>query len=169
MPQSDAGVHYGYLDPMSGKILPVQQCALYNSSRARKDRGLTEGLAALTSGAGGMGGKTGLYAVGFNRKEGVTGEIDTAYALNASNFRGLNRNQTQNAVFVDMCYGDPKVTDMARCLTANYSKSRMSHRKAERSGVLLIQEATKKGYKEANVGDSVNLGFAGSKTRRGRG
>ena len=67
-----------------------------------------------------------------------------------------------------MCYGDPKVTDTARCLTANYSKSRMSHRKAERSGVLLIQEATKKGYKEANVGDSINLGFAGSKTRRGR-
>jgi DNA (cytosine-5)-methyltransferase 1 len=67
-----------------------------------------------------------------------------------------------------MCYGDPKVTDTARCLTANYSKSLMSHRKAERSGVLLIQEATQKGYAEAEPGDSVNLGYVGSKTLRGR-
>ena len=33
---------------------------------------------------------------------------------------------------------------------------------------LEIPEATKKGYKEAYVGDSVNLAFPGSKTRRGR-
>jgi DNA (cytosine-5)-methyltransferase 1 len=176
VPQSRRRVFIiGYLDVRcAGKILPVRETnakaliqliAGAQGSRVYDPEGLS---CTLTSGAGGMGGKTGLYAVGFNRKEGVTSEIDTAYALNASNFRGLNRNQTQNAVFVDMCYGDPKVTDMARCLTANYSKSRMSHRKAERSGVLLIQEATKKGYKEANVGDSVNLGFAGSKTRRGR-
>jgi DNA (cytosine-5)-methyltransferase 1 len=46
-----------------------------------------------------LGGKTGLYAVGYDRKKGVTGEIDTAYALLASNYRGLNRRNTQNAVF----------------------------------------------------------------------
>jgi len=164
-----------YLDVRcAGKVLPVREAnakvlvqliAGAQGSRVYDPEGLS---CTLTSGAGGMGGKTGLYAVGFNRKEGVTGEIDTAYALNASNFRGLNRNQTQIAVFVDMCYGDPKVTDTARCLTANYSKSRMSHRKAERSGVLLIQEGTLKGYAEAEPGDSVNLGFMGSKTRRGR-
>ena len=38
----------------------------------------------------------------------------------------------------------------------------------EFTGVLLIKEATKKGYKEANPGDSVDLGFSGSNTRRGR-
>lgn len=161
---SDVPEKYYPVRETNAKAL-IQLIAGAQGSRVYDPEGLS---CTLTSGAGGIGGKTGLYAVGFNRKEGVTGEIDTAYALNASNFRGLNRNQTQNAVFVDMCYGDPKVTDTARCLTANYSKSRMSHRKAERSGVLLIQEATKKGYKEANVGDSVNLGFAGSKTRRGR-
>lgn len=34
--------------------------------------------------------------------------------------------------------------------------------------VLEIKEATKSGYKEAHSGDSVDLGFAGQNTRRGR-
>ena len=34
--------------------------------------------------------------------------------------------------------------------------------------MLLIKEATKKGYKEAMPGDTVDLGYAGSNTRRGR-
>mgnify|MGYP000680105803 FL=1 len=34
--------------------------------------------------------------------------------------------------------------------------------------VLLIKEATKRGYKEAAIGDTVDLGYAGSNTRRGR-
>lgn len=115
-----------------------------------------------------MGGKTGLYLVGFNRKEGIVGERDTAITLNASDFRGINRNQTQNAVFVDLCAGHPTQTDKARCLTARYGQTTLSNRKGERSGVLLIKEATKKGYKEAQPGDSVDLGYAGSNTRRGR-
>lgn len=115
-----------------------------------------------------MGGKTGLYLVGFNRKEGIVGERDTAITLNASDFRGINRNQTQNAVFVDLCAGNPTQTDKSRCLTARYGQTTLSNRKGERSGVLLIKEATKKGYKEAQPGDSVDLGYAGSNTRRGR-
>ena len=115
-----------------------------------------------------MGGKTGLYLVGFNRREGIVGERDTAITLNASDFRGINRNQTQNAVFVDLCAGNPTQTDKARCLTARYGQTTLSNRKGERSGVLLIKEATKKGYKEAQPGDSVDLGYAGSNTRRGR-
>ena len=39
--------------------------------------------------------------------------------------------------------------------------------KGQNSGVLYIKEATKKGYKEAHEGDSIDLGFAGSNTRRG--
>ena len=69
--------------------------------------------------------------VGFNRKEGVVDVPAAARTLNASDFRGINRNQTQNAV-------------------------------------LYIKEATKKGYKEAYEGDSIDLGFAGSNTCRGR-
>jgi len=36
--------------------------------------------------------------VSYNRKDGVGKEIDVAHTLNSSDYRGLNRNQTQNAV-----------------------------------------------------------------------
>lgn len=39
---------------------------------------------------------------------------------------------------------------------------------SESTEVLLIKEATHKGYKEASVGDSVDLAYATSNTRRGR-
>ena len=106
--------------------------------------------------------------MGFNRKDGIVGKRNTAIPLNASDFRGINRNQTQNAVLVDLCSGHPKQTNAARCLTARYGQTTLSNRKGERSGVLLIKEAIKKGYKEAPPGDSVDLGYAGSNTRRGR-
>lgn len=70
--------------------------------------------------------------------------------------------------FVDLCTGIPARTDTARCLTARYGQTTLSNHRAERSGVLLIKEATKKGYKEALPGDTVDLGYAGSNTRRGR-
>lgn len=52
----------------------------------------------MVSEAGGFGGRTGLYAVSVNRKDGLNGSIDHAHTLTASDFRGLNRNQDQNAV-----------------------------------------------------------------------
>lgn len=39
-----------------------------------------------------------VIGIGFNRKEGLIKEIDKSYSLNASDYRGLNRNQTQTAV-----------------------------------------------------------------------
>jgi len=167
--------------------------------------------------SGGWGGKTGLYAVSYNRKCGVKKEIDCAHTLTASDTRGINRNQDQNAVFVDLCNGNPKLTDTARCLKARYN-SGITNRSADNSGVffgcratltpdrdkrqngrrfkncgepaftvtaqdkhgvmltncdectsyLPIREATKKGYAEARCGDSINLSFPDSGTRRGR-
>ncbi len=73
--------------------------------------------------------------VSYNRKDGIGKEIDVSHALSASDYRGLNRNQNQNAVV--------------------------------ESG-LPIREATKQGYALATEGDSVNLQFPDSKTRRGR-
>jgi DNA (cytosine-5)-methyltransferase 1 len=43
-----------------------------------------------------------------------------------------------------------------------------SNPESEHSDVLLIKEATKRGYKEALPGDSVDLSYSGSNTRRGR-
>jgi DNA (cytosine-5)-methyltransferase 1 len=68
--------------------------------------------------------------------------------------------------FIDM-NTDPKITPQARCLKARYD-SGITNRKAENSGVLLIKEATKKGYKEAVPGDSVNLSYADQNKKRGR-
>lgn len=172
----------GYLGKgCAGKILPIvgangapliQIIGGMRGSRVYDPDGVA---CTQTSGSGGMGGKTGLYAVGFNRKDGITHKLKEAYALNASNFRGLNRNQNQNAVletddpcFIDLCTGYPQLTDKARCVTTHYGKTTLSYHKGERSGVLHIKEATHKGYKEANAGDSVDLAFATSNTRRGR-
>ena len=47
-------------------------------------------------------------------------------------------------------------------------KVRQDARKFGGEGALLIKEATKRGYKEAFPGDSVDLAFAGQNTRRGR-
>mgnify|MGYP001130157061 FL=1 len=69
---------------------------------------------------------------------------------------------------VDLCAGHPQPSEIARCLTARYGQTTLSTHPRERSGVLLIKEATKRGYKEANPGDSVDLGYYGSNTRRGR-
>ena len=165
----------GYLDfRCAGKILPVfgtngkaliQILGGWQGERVYDPAGTACTQAANV---GGKGGKTGLYFVGFNRRDGIVGERDTAVTLNASDFRGINRNQTQNAVFVDLSKGSPECTDTARCLTARYGETTLSHHKAERSGVLLIKEATRSGYKEAYPGDTVDLGYADSNTRRGR-
>lgn len=225
VPQSRQRVFIvGYLGAgCAGKILPIlgtngasliQVLGGAQGSRVYDPEGIACTQAAQ---AGGMGGKTGLYAVGFNRKDGITHGLKEAYALNASNFRGLNRNQSQTAVlktddasFIDLCAGNPKLTDTARCVTANYGKTTLCYHKGERSGVLetdsacavltpdrekvrqqgrrvknpeepmfaltaqdrhgvlLIKEATKCGFKPANIGDTVDISYATSNTRRGR-
>ena len=134
-----------YLDPRcAGKILPVfgtngkaliQVLGGPQGSRVYDSAGVA---CTQTAGAGGMGGKTGLYLI------------------------------PPADPFVDLSAGAPRRTDKARCLTARYGQTTLSTHPRERSGVLLIKEATKKGWKAAYPGDSVDLGYAGSNTRRGR-
>lgn len=234
VPQSRRRVFIvGYLDSRcAGKILPVglsNPKALIQLTAGPQGSRIydSEGLACTqTSGAGGQGGKTGLYFVDENK----------------------------DIRFIDLCCGNPEITDLARCLTATYNNGLRYH-KGEKSGViklgntnpsgrgqsgevydsdglsptlttnkgagikvmvdeeqnvseydsvqavltpdrekvrqqgrrikdkdepmftltsqdkhgvLLIKEATKRGYKEAGEGDTVDLGYAGSNTRRGR-
>tara|TARA_R110000764_G_scaffold65919_2_gene137704 strand:+ start:76 stop:1206 length:1131 start_codon:yes stop_codon:yes gene_type:complete len=42
--------------------------------------------------------------MGYNRKDGLRNELTKAYPLNATDWRGLNRNQTQTAVVKDKAY-----------------------------------------------------------------
>lgn len=69
---------------------------------------------------------------------------------------------------VDLCAGRPEPTNIARCLTARYGQTSLSNHPRERSGVLLIKNGTKKGYKEAFPGDTVALDYMDNGTRRGR-
>lgn len=41
-------------------------------------------------------------------------------------------------------------------------------KQAVQSNSVMIKTATKRGYQQANIGDSVDLSYAGSNTRRGR-
>lgn len=70
--------------------------------------------------------------------------------------------------FIDLCKGNPKQTEIARCITADYGKAQVSNRKGEMSGVLLVREGTKCGYKAAKSGDSINFSYAGNHLKRGR-
>lgn len=108
VPQSRRRVYIvGYLDPQcAGKVLPVRETDPKTlmllvdgrqDSRVYDPAGVSKTLLAK---AGGAGGRTGLYAVGFDRKHGITKELDTAYTLTAGDYRGLNRNHTQNAVLM---------------------------------------------------------------------
>lgn len=135
-----------YLDSRcAGKILPVfgtDGKALIQILHGPQGSRVydTGGVACTqTASAGGMGGKTGLYLV-----------------------------QPAHASFVDLCAGEPRQTKDARCITARYGQTTLSNHRAERSGVLLIKEATKKGYNEAAPGDVVDISYPGSKTRAGR-
>lgn len=200
VPQSRRRVFIvGYINPgCAGKILPdgaANPATLMRVAGCKQGYTVydSKGLACTqTVNTGGLGKGCGLYLVGFNRKGGVTGELTEACTLQAGDFRGLNRNQTQNAVFVDLSAGSPRVTEQARCVTADYGKAQMSNRKGEMSGVLtidngqltmdnskdandsgksnylLIKEATKRGYKEAYNGDSVYLGYPTTNKRRAR-
>lgn len=107
--------------------------------------------------------------IGFNRVDGVKGEIKTAHTINSSDYKGINRNQTQNAVL-----------EAYPVLTPERKEKRQNGRRmkdidepmftltsSDKHGVA-IKEATKKGYAKAEEGDSINISFPNSKTRRGR-
>ena len=146
VPQSRRRVFLvGYLDPRcTGKIFPLPGndskalIQLIGGAQGYRVYDI-EGVACTqTAGSGGTGAKTGLYLI------------------------------PPDAAFVDLSVGKPRRTDTARCLTDRYGQTSLSNHRAERSGVLLIKNGTKQGYKEAHPGDTVALDYMGSGTRRGR-
>lgn len=153
-----------------------QGCRVYDPS------GLS---VTLTSMGGGGGARTGLYCVGVNFIDlsNYPQLTDIARCLKARYNSGItNRKADNSGVFV--------------CARAVLTPDRLNKRQngrrfkecgepsftltcQDRMGVLLcepetcdvylkIKEATKKGYAEACPGDSVNLTFPDSGTRRGR-
>ena len=78
---------------------------------------------------------------------------------------------------IDQSLTGPKLTEEARCITARYTAG-TTKRTAMNSGVLEVQpiltqgikvrNGTKQGYQLANIGDSVDLSYPSSLTRRAR-
>lgn len=78
---------------------------------------------------------------------------------------------------IDQSLTEPKLTEEARCITARYTAG-ATKRTAMNSGVLDVQpiltqgikvrNGTKQGYQLAEVGDSVDLSYPSSLTRRAR-
>ncbi len=108
----------GYLDSRcAGKILPVfgtNGKALIQVLGGPQGARVYDPAGTACTQTAVAGGKTGLYLI-----------------------------PPHNATFVDLCAGEPRRTDMARCLTARYGQTTLSNHRAERSGVLLVKEGTK--------------------------
>ena len=118
----------------------------------------SEGLSCtLTTGAGGFGGKTGLYEVDIalpikcptrqGYKMAYPGDsIDTAFSsINSRRGRvgeqiahTLTTAPTQSVYFMDM-NPSPKITEQARCITANQNRG-VGNRVGETSGVFIEEE-----------------------------
>ena len=133
----------------------IQRIPGKEGNRVYSPKGLS---ITLTSQAGGFGGKTGLYEIlglpiKVKTKSGyqiaMPGDsIDLAYPnLNSRRGRVGNEiahtlttscNQGYYAMFIDM-NPDPKITELARCITARQD-SGISKHKGEHSGVMLITE-----------------------------
>jgi len=132
----------------AGKVFPIGYAnektpvQIIGGSQGNRVYGTSGMSVTLTAQGGGGGAKSGLYCVGFDNKKGVTGEIDTAYCLMASDYRGLNRRNTHTAVLDEnkegLCFIDlnssPKITETARCIKSRYD-SGISNHKGDNSGV----------------------------------
>lgn len=135
----------------------------------------------LSAQSGGWGGKTGLYFIDLNKNSKIT---DMARCIKARYNAGITNRGADNSGVYYAC---------ARAvLTPNRIEKRQNGPRfkpcgepsftltaQDRHGVMLcdcencqkrirIKEATKLGYAEAGCGDSINLAFPNSKTRRGR-
>jgi len=132
----------------------VQRCGASQGNRVYSADGLA---CAVTSSAGGFGGKTGIYSVEnsdfwlpiiSNTKSGYQvafpGDSINIAFLSENSRRGrvghdmshtLTTTATQAYYFIDM-NPDPKVTELARCITARYDAGIGNH-KSERSALLI--------------------------------
>ena len=165
VPQSRRRVYIvGYLDERCrGKILPFTTAnatplaCIHDGPQGSRVYDPSGVSCTLTSGAGGVGGKTGLYQVGFPIKEATRkgykmaypgDSIDLAYPqMNTRRGRvgrkiahTLTTDATQGTLigtprFVDM-NEDPEITEISRCLTAKQNGGIRKH-KREASGVLV--------------------------------
>jgi DNA (cytosine-5)-methyltransferase 1 len=129
----------------------------------------TEGISCtLASNAGGAGAKTGLYFIDQStQKSKITKEsrcLTSRYTAGIVNRTAMNSAvlEAHPVLTPDRAEKRQNGRRMKECDEAMFTLTSQ-----DRHGVA-IKEATKKGYAEAEEGDSINISFPGSKTRRGR-
>ena len=122
----------------------------------------------LTGCGGGGGGKTGLYFI----------DQSTTKTKITNNSRCITSRYT--AGIVNRSASNSAVLEARAVLTPERINKRQNGRRMKETGEpmftltsgdrhgVAIKEATTKGFAEAHVGDSINLSFPNSKTRRGR-
>lgn len=97
-------------------------------------------------------------------KDVLENNVSEKYYLSDTRLAGMIRHKKRNSEKGNnfgAVVNDPDVTDVSPCLRARYYKDGSE-------SLIEVKEATKKGYKEAYPGDSINLEQPNSKTRRGR-
>ena len=130
-PSSVRYLNWGIMS--NGKCLTANGTALIQVHAGKQGERVyaEEGLSCtLTSGAGGMGGKTGLYEVGIPIKENTRKGYKMAYEGDS-----IDLGYQGTLHFVDIS-PPPLVTDVARCLNTRQDSSIHNHR-GESSGVLV--------------------------------
>ena len=177
VPQSRKRVFIvGYLDPRcAGKILPVGlsngKTLIGLSSGPQGSRVYdSEGLACTqTAGAGGKGGKTGLYFVDMSQSHPTV--TKNARCITTRQDNGISNRKGESSgvleVYAVLTPERDKVRQQGRRIKSS-DEPMFTITSQDKHGVLLIKEATKRGFKEASEGDTVDLSYAGSNTRRGR-
>ena len=122
----------------------------------------------LTGCGGGGGGKTGLYFI--DQSTTKTRVTDNSRCITSRYTAGIvNRTASNSAVL------EAKAVLTPDRIVKRQNGRRMKEKdepmftltSQDRHGVA-IKEATKKGFAEAHIGDSINIAFPNSKTRRGR-
>lgn len=129
----------------------------------------TDGLAvSITGCGGGMGAKTGLYFIDQSTTKSQLTE--TSRCITSRYTAGIVNRTAMNS----------GVLEAYPVLTPERKEKRQNGRRVKNSDEpmftltgqnrhgVAIKEATKKGFAEAKIGDSINISFPNSKTRRGR-
>lgn len=141
----------------------------------------TDGISAtLVGNAGGVGAKTGLYFIDqSNHAPKVT---DTARCLTARYTAGMTNHSAMNSAVMEVHPvltpermekrqngrrmkndGEPMFT-----LTSQDRHGVYLCKKMDQETTIKVRTGTKRGFEEAHIGDSINLAFPESETRRGR-
>ena len=155
------------------KVFPIKRTngkainRLINGSQGKRVYSVNGSSPCLNSNGGGLGGKTGLYVVGNIRESGHRrGNIYDEQGISPTPMASDYKEPVKILVSPVLTPGR-SIKRQNGPRIKKYNEPMFTITASEVHGIM-IKEATKKGYKEAFEGDSVDLQYANLNTRRGR-